>query len=124
MYTRNDDDEIIDEAIVIAEDERTAVAKNDIMNVHRFTIDAAHQAIDKTKTKTTLLQRGIHMGQTFSIAAQRLLRSIKRDNKHVQFNRKAKISTFFDKDEATLLTHDSGADGHYLSEQNRKNWDY
>ena len=68
MYTnRNDDDEIIDAAITLAEDERTIMSKKDSANVHRVTINAAHTATDRIKTtKTTLLQRGRNMGHAIS----------------------------------------------------------
>ena len=60
LYTnRNNDDEIIDAAITLEEDEHTVMDKNEITNVRRVTIDAAHTATDRTKTtKTTILQRG------------------------------------------------------------------
>ena len=123
MYTRNNDDEITNAVIAISEDERTVISKNDITNLRRVAIDSSHTATDKTKTdktKITLLQRRRNMGQSFSTAARHLLHSIKRDSKHMQFNRKPTISTFYDEDEATMCTYNSGADGHKFSEKYRK----
>ena len=89
------------------------MAKNDIANVRQVTIDAAHTATDRTKT--IILQRGRNVGHAIS-----LLHSITRDSKHVQFRCKPTIVTFYDEDDATMLTYDSGADRHYLSEKYRK----
>ena len=51
MYANNNNDkELIDAAITLAEDERTARAKNDITNVKQVTIDASHTATHKNKT--------------------------------------------------------------------------
>ena len=46
---RNNDDEIIDAAITLAEDEHTIMDKNDITNVRQVAIDAAQTATDRTK---------------------------------------------------------------------------
>ena len=63
MYANtNNDNKLINAAITISEDERTVRAKNDITNVRRVTIDAAHTATDKTKT--TIHQRGKNVGNT------------------------------------------------------------
>ena len=40
--------------------------------------------------------------------------------KGVRFANKTTIATFQDKEEAIMLTYDSGADGNYLSEEDRK----
>ena len=63
MYANtNNDNKLINAAITISEDERTVRAKNDITNVRRVTIDAAHTATDKTKT--TIHQREKNVGNT------------------------------------------------------------
>ena len=98
------------------------MAKNDITNVRRFTIDAAHTYTDRTKT--TLLQRGGNIGHAISTDMRRLLHSITCDSKHVQFKCKPTFATFYDKYKATMLTYDSGADGHYLSKKDKIKWDY
>ena len=93
-------------------------AKNDITNVHRVTIDAAHAATDQTKT--TILQRVINVGHAISTETGHLLHNITCDSKHVQFKRKHKIATLYENYNATILTYDSGADRHYLSKKDRK----
>ena len=103
MYTnRNNDDEIIDAAITLAEDKRTVIAKNDITNVRQVTINVAHTATNRTKT--TIFQRGRNMGHEISTETQSLLNSITRDSKHVKFRPKLTITTFYDEDKATMLT--------------------
>ena len=118
MENKNNDDEIIDAAITLAEDEPIVMAKNEITNVRQVTINAARMATDRTKT--TILRRGINVGHAISIETRRLLHRITHDSKHVQLRRKPKIATFYDKDDATILTYDSRVDGHFLSEKDRK----
>ena len=120
MYANtNNDKKTIDAAITLAEAERTVMAKNDRTNVRQVTIDAAHTAT--YKTKTTIRQRRINVGVSISTYMQRLINSITCDGKHVQFRRKPTIATFYNDDDATMLTYYSGADGHYLSKKYRKN---
>ena len=59
------------------------------------------------------------MGYAISIETECLIHGITRDSKHVKFRPKLTITTFYDEDKATMLTYDSGADGHYLSKKNR-----
>ena len=98
------------------------MAKNYITNVHQVTIDASHTATDRSKT--TILQREINAGHASITETQRLLHSITRDRKHVQFRRKPTIGTLYDNNDATMLTYDSGVDEKYLSKKDRKSWDY
>ena len=92
MYTnRNNVDKIIDEAIILVEDEHTVMDKNDITNVSRVTIEAAHTATNKTKR--TILQRGRNVGHAINTETQNLVHSIIRDSKHVKLRRKPTIST-------------------------------
>ena len=88
---KDNDKELIDAAITLAEDERNVMAKNNITNVQRVTIDAAHT--DKHKNKTTIRQRGKNMGNAFSIATRRCINVITRDSKHVQFISSPTITT-------------------------------
>ena len=120
MYAnKNNDKKLIDAAITLAEDERTFMAKYDKTNMRQVNIDAAHTATHKNKT--TILQKGNNMGNAFSTATRRLISSIKRDDKNVQFRRNPKITIYYHDDNTTMLTYDSGAYGHYHSEKDRKN---
>ena len=84
--------------------------KNNITNVRQVTIDAAHTATHKNKT--TILKRRNNMGNAFRTATRRLINSITRGGKHVQFKRSPKTAACYHNDEATMLTYDLGADGH------------
>ena len=111
MYANtNNDNELIDVAITLAEDERTIIDKNEKTNVYRVTIDAAQAVTDKTKT--TIRQRGRNVGNAIITDTRRLINRIKRDGKHVQFRYKPTITTLYNNDNATMLTYDSGANGH------------
>ena len=102
----------------MAEDTRTTMAKNDHKNKKRIAIDAAHTS--KITPTPSLMQQGrnlsYQMGTTFIKAIQHL----KYANQHVQFNTNNKITTFFQDDTAAMITYDSGADGHYISEKDRQ----
>jgi hypothetical protein len=117
MAARMSDDGIIDLYIDKAEDERTIMAKNDSKNVRRVTIDAAHAAT--TRTTTSLLQKGRNAGQTISTVMRRFVRSFNRNKQQVRFQKEASVASFNDADEPTMMTYDSGADKHYLSEADR-----
>ena len=120
MYaSTNNDDELIDATITLSEDGCTAMAKNDLTNVRQVTIDVAHTVT--YRTKKTIRQRGRNAGNTISTEMQRLINNITRDSKHVQFRRKLTITTFYNNDDAKMLTYDSGADGNYLRKKYRKN---
>ena len=50
MYANtNNDNELINVAIALKEDEHTVMAKHEITNVRRFNIDSSHTSTDKTK---------------------------------------------------------------------------
>ena len=65
-------------------------------------------------------QRGNNMGNAFSTESRRLINSIKRDSKNVQFRRNPTIATYYHDDDATMLTYKSGANRHYLIKKDRK----
>ena len=113
------DDDVIEHYIVMAEDERTVMAKEDTSNARRVTIDAAHSAV--TKKQPSLLQRSKNMGRALSATARRLVRKVTNNNqKHVTFAGEATVANYNKEDAAVLVTYDSGADGHYISEGDRK----
>ena len=119
MYTnKNNDEELIDAAITLAEDEITVIYKNDITNVRQVNIDASHTATHKDKI--TIRQRGMNMGNAFSTETQSIIKSIKRDGKLVQFRRNPTIATYYHDDNTTMLMYNSGSDGHYLRKKDRK----
>ena len=68
--------------------------------------------------KPTICQKS-HVGNAFRTATHQRNNSITCDGKHVQFKIKHTIARYQQHDETTILTYDSGADGHYLSEKDR-----
>ena len=113
------DDEVIEEYIVMAEDERTIMAKEDKGNARRVTIDAAHAV--GTKKQPSVIQRGKNFGRAPSESAHRIVRKIINNNQpHVTFAGQATEATYNKEEAAVLITYDSGADGHYMSDGDRK----
>ena len=111
------DNGIIDLYINKAEDERTVMAKNDFCNSRRVTIDAAHAAT--SKPSPNLLQKGKNAGYAFATTVRRLVRGFKRDTQQVRFASKPTVAKYNREDHATMITYDSGADSHYMSEADR-----
>ena len=92
--------------------------KHNITKGRQVNIDETPK--DTHKNKTTICQRSKNMGNAFSTANHRRINSITCDGKHVHFRNSPTISTYHQYNEAKMLTYDSGADGHYLSEEDRK----
>ena len=66
------DDAIIDEYIILAEDERTAMAKADTKDRRRVTIDEAHAP--SIRARTSLFQHSKNIGRALSAAVRRTVR--------------------------------------------------
>ena len=73
--------------------------------------------------KITILQRS-QVGKEFRIATHKCNNSVTCDGKHVQFKSKPFIATYQQHVNTPMLTYDSGADRHYLSERTEQNWAY
>jgi hypothetical protein len=100
---RDSDNLFLDNSITLAEDERTSLAKADKTDKKRMAIDAAH-----TKRGTTsigLAQRGRNAAYSLGSAFNRTFKKINK-SKHVSFAT-----------HPVMVTYDSGADGHYISEK-------
>ncbi len=114
------DDAIIEQYIDLAVDKITEMAKNDKSNVRRVEIDTAH--LTPTKPKPSLLRQGKNLCCMLSAATCRLVRKITNSNQHrVTFVRQAMVAEYNIKNSTVMVKYDSGADGHYLSEADRKN---
>ena len=94
------------------------MAKNDSKNAKRVRIDAAHQP--NPKSKPTLLQRGRNVTYSIGTSLRRRMHKIGRDKHRVQFSTANSVTSFDSDDNAAMITYDSGADGHYISEEDRK----
>jgi hypothetical protein len=105
----------IDRSINRAEQERTEMAKKDTNNPRRKAIDEAHKILKK---EIGLLQTGKNMSYNIGTTIQRAINKLT-NNKHVHFGQNTTIE--YDKAAKPFwVTYDSGADGHYLAEKDRK----
>ena len=113
------DEGIIDLYITKDEDERTAIAKQDFNDTRRITIDAAHAANHQAKVEPHLLQQGKNIGYVFSTTVRKLVRKFTNNNQKVRFRHKPTVARFHKKEEPIMITYDSGADNHYISESDK-----
>ena len=108
-----------DNSITQAEDERTTMAKNDNNNAsaRRLAIDAAHAKQDKPQIG--MVQQGRNTAYAFGSALKRQFKSITK-NKHVSFAKQHMVRKFDDNITCVMVDYDSAADGHYISEKDRR----
>ena len=112
------DDAIIEQYIDMAEDERTEMAKSDKSNARKVAIDTAHSK--PTKPSPSLLQQSKNLGQMLSAATHSLVRNITNSNQHcVTFAGQAMVKEYNTENSKVMVSYDSGADGHYISEKDR-----
>ena len=117
------EDLFLDECITSAEDERTVMAKNDTTNKKKRAIELAHKP-SKAGTRPGYAQRIRNATYTATTQLNRTFGKLLA-KKTVSF-RLCPQSNYWGKtkrDEAANgvhLTYDSGADGHYISEADRK----
>jgi hypothetical protein len=111
------DDALLDHHITWAEDLRTKAAKTNTQCTKRWAINLAHTintretpSLSRSSTNLTFA-----LAATIKRAAQRCLHA----NKHVQFHTDKQLRFFYSND-VPMVTYDSGADGHYLSETDRR----
>ena len=108
------EDAFLERSITRAEQEKTELAKRDMNNKMKQAIDAAHKL---TSHKMGWLQQGKH---SISAIAKRFVNKINGNTKHVRFASKHSVREFTQQSKPTMMTYDSGADGHYISEKDRK----
>ena len=95
------------------------MAKSDKSNVRRVAIDTAHSK--PTKPSPSLLQQSKNLEQMLSAPTRRLVRKITNSNQHcVTFAGQAMVVEYNSENSTVMVTYDSGADGHYISEKDRK----
>ena len=113
------DEGIIDLYITKAEDERTAIAKQDLNDARRITVDAAHAANYQAKVKPQLLQKVKNIGYFLAATVRKLVHKFTNNNQQIIFRHKPTVARFHNKEEPIMITYDSGADNHYMSESDR-----
>ena len=74
------DEGIIDQYITKAEDERTAIAKQDFKDARRITINTDHAANHQAKEKPELLQQGKNIGYALTTTVRKLVRKFTHKN--------------------------------------------
>ena len=105
------DDGIIDQYINLAEDERTSIAKNKGRNI---------QHSDKKTSRPTTWEKGLGLVSTVATAACRLFKQIKQQSKQrVRFSSSVDTQEYDESAMTAEVTYDSGADGNYMSEEDR-----
>ena len=77
-------------------------------------------AIDGCKPAPTFVQQGRIAGGRFACTIRQAARALTGITKRVRFKRDTTTATFNKDDEAFVVTYDSGADGNYISEADRK----
>ena len=88
------DEGIIDLYITKAEDERTAIAKQDLTDARRITIEAAHAANHQDKAKPQLLKQGNNIGYVLATTVRKLVRKFTNNNQQVRFRHKPTMARF------------------------------
>ena len=109
---------LIEEYIEQTENERTTLTKLDTEAPTFAAIEQAHEGYS-TK-RATVLQQSKNFGYNSRARAKRAVQKLVDKQPHVRFVPNAQICTFHSANQAIMLTYDSGADGHYISESDRK----
>jgi hypothetical protein len=111
----------LEQSITRAENKTTELAKRDKTNKQRMSIDKNHQLPNhqlEWKQKATNVSHNI----TGSIYRElKFAKTLFTKTKMVSFAMTRQVRIFQDKEIAAMITYDSGADGHYLSERDRIN---
>ncbi len=105
----------LDTAITQAEDERTTMAKLNINDAKQAAINSAHARTDKPCVR--IMQQGRNMVHSIASAFKHAVKTIN-NTKHVRFSLQHKVRTIKNNN-IVMVTYDSGADGHYISEQDQ-----
>jgi hypothetical protein len=104
----------LDNNITQAEDERTILAKGDQTNTQRRAI---HSARVKNNTPAIgLAQCGRNTAYSLGMTIGQTLKKIS-NNKHVRYAKNNKVHLFDNAETPIMITHDSGADSHYISKK-------
>jgi hypothetical protein len=113
---RNSNDLFLDDSITLTEDKQTSLAKADRSNKKRMAINTAH-----TKCGTTSIgfaQHGRNAAYSLGSAFNQVIKKINK-NKHVSFTTHNKAHQYINNEQPIMVTYDSGADGHYISEKDQ-----
>eukprot|EP00956_Cyclotella_meneghiniana_P020709 scaffold36896_cov36-Cyclotella_meneghiniana.AAC.1 len=115
---KQEEELFFENAITWAEDGHTAIAKLDTDKPHRQNIERGHKT--STTTMPSILQTSKNWGYALQSTIKGWARNVSQDKTHVRFAKKAQIQEFNKSDEPIMASLDSGADNHYISEEDRK----
>ena len=107
----------LDRSITRAENERTEIAKRDKTAPVQQAVTKNHQ-IHRHDLNWT--QKGRNTGAQILSSIRKTANNIWNGGKRVRFATKRTVREFNSNEVATMITYDSGADGHYISEKDRK----
>jgi len=108
---------LIDDYITWAKDERTALAKWGTEAPKFAAIECAHEGYVHKSVPT--MQQAKNIGHNIQANAKRALQNLLSKQSHVQFASKAQICYCNIDHKPITVTYDSGANGHYISENGR-----
>jgi hypothetical protein len=106
----------LDNNITQAEDERTILAKGDQTNTQCRAINSAH--VKNNKPAIGLAQHGCNTVYSLGTTIGRTFKKIS-NNKHIRFAKHNEVHLFDKAETPIMITYDSGANGHYISEKDR-----
>ncbi len=114
---QDNDDLFLNNSITLAEDKQTSLAKDNTNNKKRLAINAAH-----TKHGTPsigIAQCGCNAAYSLGSTFNRTIKKINK-NKHVSFATHNEVHQYTNNEQLIMVTYNSGADGHYISEKDRR----
>ena len=115
---KHEEELFLENAITWAEDGHTAIAKLDSNNPKRATIDHDHSKT--TPIQPSIVQTSKNWGYALQSAVTGWARNVSQDKSHVRFAKQAHIQEYNIGDLPIMASLDSGADNHYISEEDRK----
>jgi hypothetical protein len=115
---KHEEELFLENAITWAEDGHTARAKLDNNNPKRVTID--RDLSKTTPVQPSILQTSKNWGYALQSAVKGWARNVSQDESHVRFAKQAHIQEYNTGGLPIMASLDSGADNHYISEDDRK----
>jgi hypothetical protein len=107
----------LDNSIAQAKEERTVLTKGNQTNLQCLAIDSAH--VNSNKPAFGLTQRGCNTAYSLGTTISQTFKKIS-NSKHVRFAKHNKVHLFSNTETPIIVTYNLGADGHYISEKDRR----
>ncbi len=107
----------MDNNITQPENERTILAKGNQTNTQHRAIVSAQ--VKNNKPAIGLAQRGRNTVYSLGTTIGQTLKKIS-NNKHIRFAKNNKVHLFDKAETRIMIRYDSGANGHYISEKDRR----